>query len=364
MRRNIEKLNIQKERTLSDAELLRGGADYVEDKEGNMYLNPTEDQVKNMHLEMEDDLEWKKLSHEQKKEEEEHFKDYTVGVFSASSESNEAAKQNTRAIAEMLAEMGMDGMNGGYSSGAMRTFAEGYAEKSKELGFKEAQIKRHLHGIIFSKEVAGGFIKEKAGVNVDGEIKEMHTLSERAGGIIDNSDATIATEGGLGTMAEVLVASIGENLAQLKKEQLEKDIEVAEKRGASDNEIQELKSQAVPVKPIIILDSTEMFKDIMKVIESKAPGASKKGLPEHIYVFERHDNPNKASDELEVATLQNDEHMKTQVRYILEMYHLMYLGDDITELQEERLQKLGQILEEGEYRVVKLSEIIQRDLNQ
>src|SRR3989344_4637550 len=194
------------------------------------------------------------LLKEQQETPKEHWKDYTVGVMSASSNTNFAARENTKAIGRILAKNGFDGANGGYSEGAMKDFADGFREQCREEGRSEDEITRHLHGTIFSDKAIGEGLRNQRGVNDTMSIKEAHTLSGRAGGIIDNSDAIIVAEGGIGTELEGLLAAQGEWFALKKNTQLRKEIGEAESSGVLTDELKQNKTaEMVSVKPAIVI---------------------------------------------------------------------------------------------------------------
>jgi len=61
--------------------------------------------------------------------------------MSVSSALNKAAIENTYAIGKLLAKNGYDGCNGGYSAGAMKSFADGFREEARQMGASDASMR-------------------------------------------------------------------------------------------------------------------------------------------------------------------------------------------------------------------------------
>lgn len=256
---------------------------------------------------------------ESREHQKEHWKQYTVGVMSASSALNHAAIDNTYSIGKMLAKNGYDGRNGGYSAGAMKSFADGFREEARTLGASDKEITEHFHGVIFSDKAIGEGLKNQRGVNATSSIEEAHTLSDRAGGIINNSDAIIVVEGGIGTELEGLLAAQGEWFAQKKNAQLQKEVVEARDAERLTPQVEsEKRRQMVPIKPIISIDSKQMFADIIELCENRSPKTIDT-LTEHMYVLTGHTAPTSE----EVATIKNDPKAAKKLEMLLRYYYLL-----------------------------------------
>jgi len=246
-----------------------------------------------------------------------HWKNFTVSVMSASSNLNEPAKQNAYQVGKMLPELGMDGINGGYSVGGMGSFAEGYKEGSRAMGLSDDEIATHLKGVIYSEKVIGKTLAKERGVNSPATITPTDSLPERAGGIIGGSDVVIAVEGGVGTNIEALLA-------------------------AQDQWFKERNTEnPKPIRPLILIESTNMIEDTIALNESRSPGTINTLTP-YIYVLSGHSNPNiqKQDGEISVATLQNDPAMHEKLQFLLEYFYLKREKDLKNPCDESRLQFL------------------------
>ncbi len=263
------------------------------------------------------------------------WKNFTVSVMSASSDANLPAKQNAYQVGKMLPELGMDGINGGYSVGGMGSFAEGYKEGSHNIGLSDEEITKHLKGIIYSEKVIGKTLAKERGVNSPATITPTDSLPERAGGIIGGSDVVIAVEGGVGTNIEALLA-------------------------AQDQWFKERNTEnPKPTRPLILIESTNMIEDTIELNENRSKGTIKTLTP-HIYVLSGHSNPNikKQPGELSKATLENDSQMREKLKLLLEYFHLKKEKDSGNPYSQENYQDLEQKLfsNNSEYKVFTIQE--------
>lgn len=240
-----------------------------------------------------------------------HWKGWAVAVYGSASNEATFAIANSRKAGEILARSGMDAVNGGYNVGSMGALAEGFTRAAKELGFSEREIKPHLKGVIFSEKAIGPELARKRGVIPNATIKRTHSLPERAGGIMERADAYIATEGGSGTLLEVLLT--GQN--QWAQEQ----------RGGS-----------VARKPIILIDSTGAMEEILSLIAHKLPGGIRT-LTENTYFLNSFDPKTGLNSS---ATLENDPVMARKLETVLELFYLRSLRDAVTEEQRQRMHEL------------------------
>jgi|GEM_PF-4489338 len=265
----------------------------------------------------------------------EHWKNFTVSVMSASSDENLPAKENAFAVGRMLPGMGMDGINGGYSVGGMGSFAEGYKEGAQVMGLSAEEIQKHLKGVVFSEEVIGKALAEKRGINSPATITRASSLPERAGGIINGSDAVIAVEGGIGTNIEALMAAQDEWFKERNPD------------------------KKLPTRPVILIESTGMIQDTIALSEQRSPNTINTLTP-HIYVLSGHSNPNRTKNNqgLNVATLQNDSTMRKKLQMLLEYFYLKKEREALNPYSEEMYTHLEtQLFSEGSaYKVLTIKE--------
>src|SRR3989338_8012306 len=123
--------------------------------------------------------------YEQREAPRDHWKGWTVAVYGSASNEAAFAVANSRKAGEILARSGMDAVNGGYDVGGMGALAEGFTRAAKELGFSEREIKPHLKGVIFSEKAIGPELARKRGVIPNATLTRVHSLPERAGGIME-----------------------------------------------------------------------------------------------------------------------------------------------------------------------------------
>lgn len=260
-----------------------------------------------------------------------HWKHYTVGVMSASSDKNRPAMENTYEAGALLARLGMDGINGGYNMGGMGNFANGFREECRKMGFSDTEIGQHLKGVVYEKAVPGRTFNEQAALT------KVDNLPARAGGIIHGSDAVIAVEGGAGTNIEGLLAAQNEWF----------------------NEQTQGPSHAP--RPVILIESTKLIEDTIKLSEKRSPHTIHT-LTKHVYVLAGHSNPSldRPNGELGVATLKNDPEMKQKLEMLLEYFYLKREQTNMQPLDEARLNYLQKELfsADGQHHIFSIAEKI------
>ena len=226
------------------------------------------------------------------------WKDYLVAVFGASAEDNMMAIKNSKAAGRLLAEQGYDAINGGYAVGGMGAMAEGYADACQEVGMNGDQIKNHLNGLT-SPEFAD------RQVNPQANIKEMASMKDRLQALVEGSDAYIATEGGKGTVEEVITALKAE-----KSHSKEDSEHIAKPVIIIDNEHLALKT-LLENQNVQMGDITPDTFYILsgKTAEERAPGQS---------IHDLETIPN---------SLPGNEQMAEQTRLILEYHYLLKQND-------------------------------------
>lgn len=261
------------------------------------------------------------FSEREPQKEQEHWKSWTVGVMSASSNENKYAIDNAHTIGQLVAKNGYDAINGGYGVGGMGAFANGFREQCRTMGFSDDEITQHLKGVVFSEKVIGQALAKKRTINETATITSGDSLAERAGKIIKGSDAIIAVEGGLGTSVEALMAAQDEWFRERSED------------------------KKLPTRPLILIESTTMIERTIEFYEKSSPKTID-GLTPHIYVLSGHSNPNinRQAGELDMATLKNDPKMAKQLEMLLEMYYLRSLGEEVSVEQRQREQELGELL--------------------
>lgn len=237
-----------------------------------------------------------------------HWKDWRVAVFSAASAKDRYATENGEAIGQLLATDGFDAINGGYDAGGMKGLKNGFVAVCREQGMSDQEIEKHLSGVIFSDAAVGVKIKQLFGVISPAAVKETANLPDRAGGIINNADAYIATEGGIGTVIEFLLSAQNEWI----------------KEAGEDHK----------KKPIIVVDKDQMVDQVLEVLEKTKPGSAANVSPD-IYLISGHSAP--TPDGLPMATLKNDWAMRDQVDKLLNYYYLLNLDQKTAEQDAEVL---------------------------
>lgn len=256
------------------------------------------------------------------------WKEYQVAVFAASSPKDRYAVENSEAVGRLLATRGFDAINGGYDVGGMGALGKGFADACREKGLSDSEIEKHLTGVIFSDKVGGKKLKEERGLIKPARFKETDNLAERAGGIINDADAYIATEGGIGTVIELLLAA--------------------------QNEWARQKDVSAKKRPIILIDKDQAVDHVLESMEKIKPGSAST-LGKDIFVLAGHHAPKQG--ELPMATLKNDEVMAEQLDKLLEFSYLTNQADrsaDQDQLLEARRQELFE--DKSPWRVLSIGE--------
>jgi predicted Rossmann-fold nucleotide-binding protein len=353
---------LEKSRAISDAELLREGAEYLIDDQGNKTLIVPKHSIRTARVKRNREVKSpeKMISKEAEKGQ---WKDWTVAVMSASSNTNYAAMENTYGIGKLVAELGFDAINGGYSVGGMKRYADGFREKCREMGISDEEITDHLKGVIYSEQAIGQHLKKQRGVNEQATIYEADNLGERAGGIVYRADAIVAVEGGVGTELETLLASQGEWFVETYNDGITKEIKKLEEAGQlTEAKRKEILGQKRNIRPIISIDSTDMFVDMCRIAEERSPGTVNT-LAEYTYIFESHSRTDRQDPKQPMATVDNDKKMQEQLAMILEMHYLMDLKEKASAEQTARLEELRHLLrdQDSDWRVRTLRDVIAED---
>lgn len=253
------------------------------------------------------------VEHSEKNEKITWKEKFPIAVFGSRKDSDTLAVNNSDAVGRVLAEEGYPAANGGYDMGAMGGMARAYAETCRKAGVSDADIAAHLTGFVMP---IGGIEKQFNEPTLRPRIQkativELIELEERQSALVNHARAYIATEGGDGTVSEVIDALKGEK----EREQ---------------------NSEDVPPRPVIIIDNQHLA--IRTILEGE-DSAKLQDLPKSTFYFIS--GTTTAEDGTAVPkSLQGDEHMTEQLKAILEYHYLIAQDKDedksrISELRDQ-----------------------------
>lgn len=258
---------------------------------------------------------------------------YRVAVFAASSNENKYAVTNGRISGRIIGEEGFSIVNGGYPIGGMGAAGEGFDEATRNLN--EAERNKRKLGVIFSRDTEHGknTVKER-GLIPGATFQEEKDFGHRSAGIIENADACIAVEGGIGTMLENGTLAMDEYF-----------------RGKDKNNFK---------KPLIIIDKKNSTAHAFELIEKDSPGTINT-LTDNIFILSGH--MVKKGDDMVDANLENDPKMQEQLKELLEYFFLKKISEaELSPEEKARKEELRKMLlpeegeEKGELAVLRLKE--------
>ncbi|MDO8444101.1 MAG: LOG family protein [bacterium] len=249
-------------------------------------------------------------------ENEKQWKNFSVAVFGSRDNGNKYAVENSDVIGRILARDGYNACNGGYKQGGMGAMARAFVSECREQGMTDEEIKPHLIGFVMPKGAIEAMFDEPTerpliGADTDtsdksdvtaATIEERPTLEQRQGDLIQNADAWIATEGGSGTVAEIMEALLSER----------------DRRDSSDPSL---------ARPVIIIDNEHKA---LRYLLEKAKHEEVRNIPaDTFYILSgrkmAEGNHDETIHDLPVVprSLPEDDQMTKQLEMILEYHSLL-----------------------------------------